>query len=151
MPMTYILIDCSLSRTFKWRNKDSLYHIQHFRIKCFLWQKICQEKSSEFSCETNVCLVNIHCHSIWLSLIFNNKWNKKLHFKDISHAWETVNLYVIGVLWIMNLTCHGTCVNKHVAERISIFDVIYHDKSNSLSIVHRWRTSWPFPRRDWCP
>ena len=27
MPMTYILIDCSLSRTFsKWRDKDSLYH-----------------------------------------------------------------------------------------------------------------------------
>ena len=27
MSMTYILIDCSLSRPFsKWRNKDNLYH-----------------------------------------------------------------------------------------------------------------------------
>ena len=26
MPMAYSRIECSLSRTFKWRNKDSLYH-----------------------------------------------------------------------------------------------------------------------------
>ena len=23
------------------------------------------------------------------------------------HAWETVNLYAAGVLYIINLTCHG--------------------------------------------
>ena len=35
MPMIYILIDCSLSRTFKWRNQDSLYHGTAFSNQVF--------------------------------------------------------------------------------------------------------------------
>ena len=37
--MTYILIDCSLSRTFKWPNKDSLYRGTAFSNQVFYYGK----------------------------------------------------------------------------------------------------------------
>ena len=37
MPMAYIRIECSLSRMFKWRNKDSLYHGTAFSNQVFLF------------------------------------------------------------------------------------------------------------------
>ena len=39
MPMIYILIDCSLSRMFKWRNKEGYITVQQFRIKFFFYGK----------------------------------------------------------------------------------------------------------------
>ena len=40
MSMTYILIDCSLSRTFKWRDKDSLYHSTAFLNQVLFTAKV---------------------------------------------------------------------------------------------------------------
>ena len=54
------------------------------------------------------CMILIVCGAVhWDEPLKNFKLVGIFIKSNLMHAWETVNLYAAGVLWIINLTCHG--------------------------------------------
>ena len=98
--------------------------VQHFRTKCFYGKNNTWRNTRDYLVKRVSVIINIHCHSIWQSPIFNNKWNKKVNLQ-----------YTYGP------SPPRVCL--HMSN-----DTPWQEASTWFSIVHRRRTSWPFPRRE---
>ena len=126
MVMTCILIDCSLLRTFKWRNKDiglTAYISQYsiFEPSVF-YGKHSTGNPRDFLVVKRVSVLTIFIATAYDILRFSTM----SEIKKSTHIKHTDSLRHVFVY-----TCQ----------------MIHRDKSNRFSIVHRRRTSWPFPRR----
>ena len=97
MLMTYILTDCSLSRTFKWRNKDSLYHGAAFSNRVFFFFG----KSNTWRNPSDFLVKRVSVLSIFIATAFDI-----LRFSTI---YEIKNKLTLNIL-----TLSATCLFIHV-------------------------------------
>ena len=114
-------IDCSLPRTFKWHYIDSLYHRTAF--------------SNQVHFTAKVMLGEIIVIFLWNEfLYYQYSLPQHMAFCDFQ---KLVNCYIKHTYFL-----------RHAF--VYTWKMIHRDKSNWFSIVHRRRTSWPFPRRTVC-
>ena len=79
MPETFISIDNNLQRSVRLNNIDRLGHDTVFWNLHFYMPNVISEERLGFSCDTSVCIIHIHCHSIWHSPIYSQNWNKNIN------------------------------------------------------------------------